>query len=134
MLLDIFVQDIEEDLFCIDFDPDYNLLAFAGLLGVGYIYRMGPVKERVAIQEKLFSDLTRLNGHFKAIRQVKFRPRKLSGWPYLLTGSDDFSVRLWDPLAGNQLMLFLDITNQNSEVLSIDWDSDGAKFLALDVN
>lgn len=75
-----------------------------------------------------------MNGHFKSINCVKFRPNAVGNILYLLTGSDDFSVRLWDAFSGLQLMLFLDIQNQNSEVVSLDWTDDGTKFLSLDVN
>jgi len=45
LILDIFVQDIEEDIFCQDYSEKLNLLAFAGKLGVGYIYDIGPSKK-----------------------------------------------------------------------------------------
>jgi len=37
-------------------------------------------------------------------------------------------------MTGLQLCLFLDIHNQNSEVLSLDWAGDGSRFLSLDMN
>jgi hypothetical protein len=45
LILDIFVQDIEEDIICQDYDETLNLLAFAGKLGVGYIYEIGPSRK-----------------------------------------------------------------------------------------
>lgn len=131
MLQDIYIDDIEEDLLCLDFDKTYNLLAMAGLNGIGYVYKLGLRCKDAKVKEEPM-ELVYLHGHFKAIRQVKFRPG--STWPYLLTGSDDFSVRLWDPLAGTQLLLFLDVLSQNSELLAVDWAPNGQTFLALDVN
>jgi len=52
----------------------------------------------------------------------------------VLTGSQDFSVRLWDTKKGIQLALFLDVNTQNSEIISMGWDPSGFKFLSLDMN
>lgn len=47
----------------------------------------------------------------------------------LLSASNDFSVRLWhtglmngDQPMGIQLVIFMDINQQNSEILCIDWN------------
>ena len=40
LLKEICIQDIEEDLMCAAFSKDTNLLAFAGSLGVGYVYQL----------------------------------------------------------------------------------------------
>ena len=44
LIVDIFVDDIEEDILCLDYDEPLNYLAFGGKLGVGYIYEVGPSK------------------------------------------------------------------------------------------
>ena len=48
--------------------------------------------------------LVRLNGHFKQIDCIEFRPREatllLEQTTQVLTGSQDFSVRLWDATKG----------------------------------
>jgi hypothetical protein len=45
LLVEIYIEDIEEDILCLDYDESRNQLAFGGKLGVGYIYNVGPPKK-----------------------------------------------------------------------------------------
>ena len=102
-LIDITVQDIEEDIMCMDYSERYNLLAFGGKLGVTYVYELGKAQQMVVVDVDVKDEFTpyrRLNGHFKTVRQIKFRPGPAKPLVYILTGSDDFSVRLWDAISG----------------------------------
>ena len=105
-----------------DYNEEENLLAFAGSLGIGYLYKLGHKREVEVVdiemlQENTDQVLVKLHGHFKKITQIKFRPKTSSKLVLILTASDDFSVRLWDATSGCQLALFLDINNVNSEVV-----------------
>ena len=148
VLKEITVTEIAEDLVCATYSPEEQLLAFGGALSVGYIYNLagGPSSQAKAVTIALDSDdetqrpegLVRLNGHFKQIDCIEFRPleatRALNQTTQVLTASQDFSIRLWEVSKGIQLALFLDINTQNSEVLSISWAQSGWRFLSLDVN
>ena len=139
VIKEIIVTEVAEDLTCATYLREENLLAFAGALGVGYIYNLaGPKAANQSVTIAIDSDeeaerppegLVRLNGHFKQIDCIEFRPltatRELEQTTQILTGSKDFSVRLWEVTKGIQLALFLDINVQNSEVLSISWAPDG---------
>ena len=147
VLKEIVVTEVQEDLVTACYCAEEGLFAFGGALSVGYIYNLSGPKVARAVTIAIDDDddsaplpegLVRLNGHFKQIDQMAFRPleatRAFGQTPQLLTGSQDFSVRLWDTQKGIQLALFLDVNTQNSEILSLAWDQSGFKFLSLDTN
>eukprot|EP00347_Sterkiella_histriomuscorum_P013991 403362584 len=115
------VQDISEDIQACEFNCHTNELYFAGDLGVIYA---SSIDEAHAPYRKMF-------GHFKTITQLKVCP---SNSQLLLSCSNDFSVRLWDVKKQLQIMLFLDIEDQVSELLNIDWQLDGSTFLTFGIN
>lgn len=94
-----------------------SLIATAGELGVIYIADTTDLTQR------------KLYGHFKAVTCVKFINQKDSLYDrLLLTGSDDFSVRIWhtdvqyeNSKEGIQLVMFLDLDQYNSAILCLDW-------------
>ena len=80
LLKEICIQDIEEDLVCASYSKDTNLVAFAGALGVGYIYQLSGGTNPTQVPQMVMIDLdeddnkpeagtvqglVRLNGHFK---------------------------------------------------------------------
>jgi hypothetical protein len=68
-LQDIVIQDIEEDLLCMDYNENQNLIAAAGALGVGYVYNLGPSTGEIDVDVQ---QTVRLTGHFKPISQIRF--------------------------------------------------------------
>ena len=72
MIIDVFLQNIEEEVTCMDYNEEENLLAFAGSLGVGYLYKLGHKREVEVVdiemlQENTDQVLVKLHGHFKKI-------------------------------------------------------------------
>lgn len=77
-------------------------LLFAGALGVLYRY-------------DLTTDILQtMHGHSGSIDQIE-----QVGDDFLITGSADFSCRLWDLRTGVQLFIFLDINCQNSRIQAL---------------
>jgi hypothetical protein len=55
-----------------DYNEEENLLAFAGSLGIGYLYKMGQKREIEIIDVEMLPEntdslLVKLHGHFKTI-------------------------------------------------------------------
>lgn len=46
LIVDVYVQDVEEDILCLDYNEAFNMLAFAGKLGVTYVYPLGPQRHK----------------------------------------------------------------------------------------
>lgn len=75
LIIDVYVRDIEEDIFCIDYNEENNIIAFGGNLGVVYIYSLGQKLEKEVLDvdmmeidsKKTDPVLVRLNGHFKTV-------------------------------------------------------------------
>ena len=61
--------------------------------------------------------LQKLNGHTSQVNSVAF---SLDG-KYIVSGSDDNSVRMWDASTGAQLQ----VLNDNTQVTSVEFSTDG---------
>ena len=67
------MAETAEDLVCASYQPEENLLAFAGAMSVGYLYSLSGAKACSKVTIALDSDeesqrpdgLVRLNGHYK---------------------------------------------------------------------
>ena len=84
VLKEIIVTELAEDIMCASYCPEENLIAFGGALSVGYLYSLGGPQQSSRVEIALDSDdenqrpdgLVRLNGHFKQIDCIAFRPRE----------------------------------------------------------
>ena len=85
----IVIQNIEEDLACIDVCKQN--IAFGGSLGICYIYDLSR------------DTILMLSGHFKKITCIQLSNQ------FCITASEDFSVRMWEVSKGIQCFIFLDI-------------------------
>ena len=84
VLKEIIVTEVAEEIMCATYLPEENLLAFGGALSVGYVYSLaGPKVSASNVTIAIDSDeetqrppegLVRLNGHFKQIECIQFRP------------------------------------------------------------
>lgn len=110
----IFVDNIEENILCID--SCNERIAFAGALGICYIYDISK------------DSMIQLKGHFKQIRCLVIKGK------FCLTASDDFTVRMWEITKGVQCFIFLDLKMPSVEVISLSWRFDEQEFCTLDLN
>ena len=82
VLKEIVVTEITEEIVCASYSQEENLLAFGGALSVGYLYSLSGPRVSSTVTIALDSDdetqrpegLVRLNGHFKQIDCIEFRP------------------------------------------------------------
>ena len=84
VLKEIIVTEVAEDIMCAAYLSEKNLFAFGGALSVGYVYSLsGPKAGATNVTIAIDSDeetqrppdgLIRLNGHFKQIDCIQFRP------------------------------------------------------------
>ena len=116
------VNNDQEDLYCLCwgtlecgrlFKP---VLAVGGNLGVICVFDL-----------ETSETLSTLYGHLNSIHELKFMP---SDGQFLLSASEDFTVRLWNVAKSVQVAIFNGLEGHKQGVLTLDWHLTEQVFLS----
>jgi WD40 repeat protein len=112
----------DEELMCLDY-TEMHERCFIAVGGTSSIIKIMDLNAQ--------SKKTDLIGHRDTIFDLKFRPTSNN---LLLSGSADFSIRLWDINNGNQLVIFGGDRSHLAQVLSISWHGSGNYFVTAGID
>ncbi len=68
-----------------------------------------------------------LQGHTHLVRALAWRPTSADGPPRLASGSDDRTVRIWDPVAGRGALTLL----HEASVFAVAWNLEGSALVSV---
>ncbi len=124
-------QDLDEEFYSVSYIETSSTQQLLAAGGSSKIIKIIDLKQRTELHQLIGHRNEILDLKFYQSNQTNLTNNSSNSPTLLLSASQDFSIRLWNPLTNCQICIFAgSLRGHNSDVLSIDWHFSGKYFVS----